>query len=960
MVEGASDGFDPRVVSDRHQEDDRVAAVERAGSGMLLARRPSPSVRQIGQRPAHEPYRPALEHAEGVMSAGNRGADRLHHCARRGAPDELFGGAGNDTLDGGADNDRLYGDRYGVQLSSFLGTPALINSEQNVTAAQGGVDVLLGGAGDDELFTVYGADVLDGGTGVDLFGLDRRWSSTGLYIDVATLGGAAVLVDGVSVANVERLEVYGGTATDLLNGGVYNDFLDGGDGDDVMLGKGGNDVIVGGAGSDVIDGGEGDDVLVSGADTLNDIVYGGAGNDQINGHAGDTLRGGEGRDLLEIDFVDVVGGVTFDMRLTESGADVALAGGTILQSFELARVYFGDGNDVVTAGAEALEAHGGGGADVIVGSVMNDNLRGDAGDDLLIGGLGADYLEGGVGYDTVSYEGSLTGVSADLYNSSGGEGGTPEGVFDDSFSGIERLIGSSHADVLYGDDGHNRLEGRGGDDILQAHFGADELDGGEGFDIVTYQDNSFGVQVNLALEAQDQGEGGVDRLFSIEGARGSAFDDTLVGSSGANLLEGLDGADTLFGGDGLDTLRGGVGNDVLVGNAQIFAADADVLWGDEGGDLIYGEAADNLNGGEGFDSLIAVNGFDFTLNMAAASIEYAVLEFGNDKVDASAQTVGVSVFASGGKDSVTGSAVGDLIFGGVGDDVINAGDGADSIVGEAGVDQLNGGAGDDRIYFDGQDSLVFGGAGYDAGYITASAASGATINMGLSGLEYLQDTAGGNDTILGSTAAVGLTVYAGGGTDLVEGSAQADVLWGQAGTDTLRGGGGADVLVGGADADVLAGGAGNDALFGSSGSGGDGASDRFVFTQTGAANADTVYDFEHNVDKLDFSAFSGSFANVGFANVGADANVYMNGQLVCTVVGGAGVLTAGDFIFAGAAPFGPDLGPAAGEPGAQAGDDHSSFEAFFQVADGGFDALRPQTCDFFGPAFSQAFIADLI
>ena len=120
---------------------------------------------------------------------------------------------------------------------------------------------------------------------------------------------------------------------------------------------------------------------------------------------------------------------------------------------------------------------------------------------------------------------------------------------------------------------------------------------------------------------------------------------------------------------------------------------------------------------------------------------------------------------------------------------------------------------------------------------------------------------GGNDAIDGSGTSVNLEVYAAGGTDTVLGGTGNDFLWGGSGNDTVTGNNGNDTLVGETGADTLTGGAGTDALYGTSGNGGDSAVDTFVFTD--GWGTDFVFDFEHDVDKLDVSAVTGlnSFAD---------------------------------------------------------------------------------------------------
>ena len=110
-------------------------------------------------------------------------------------------------------------------------------------------------------------------------------------------------------------------------------------------------------------------------------------------------------------------------------------------------------------------------------------------------------------------------------------------------------------DTLIGDANNNEL--RGGS-------GADVLNGGGGFDFAGYQNAGVGVIASLANPASNTGDAAGDTYISIEGLRGSDFDDTLIGDANDNTLEGGAGADVLSGGAGNDTLTGGPGGDRFV------------------------------------------------------------------------------------------------------------------------------------------------------------------------------------------------------------------------------------------------------------------------------------------------------------------------------------------------------------------------------------------------------------
>ncbi|MDH3603328.1 MAG: hypothetical protein OEU26_27255, partial [Candidatus Tectomicrobia bacterium] len=116
-----------------------------------------------------------------------------------------------------------------------------------------------------------------------------------------------------------------------------------------------------------------------------------------------------------------------------------------------------------------------------VGSIAvsgDDVLNGGDGNDTLVGGAGADTLDGGAGTDTADYSSSNAAVNVNL-DTSTFTGGDAEG---DTFTSIENVTGSSHADMLTGDANANILSGGGGNDTLSGGDGSDififEMGGG--------------------------------------------------------------------------------------------------------------------------------------------------------------------------------------------------------------------------------------------------------------------------------------------------------------------------------------------------------------------------------------------------------------------------------------------------------------------------------------------------
>ena len=344
-------------------------------------------------------------------------------------------------------------------------------------------------------------------------------------------------------------------------------------GDDDLVGTPRDDVIVSLGGWDRVRGGAGDDRICVGDD--DDFVRAGAGADRVLGSGGsDTIHGGAGPD----------------------------------------RVF---------AGAGAVEALFGGRGD--------DRLFGGAGSfDGLIGGAGDDLLDGGTGRDIAYFFDSPTGISADLNT------GRATGFGDDRLRAIEGLAGSNRDDELFGDDRSNLIVAQGGDDVVDARgsgtlegLHADQIDGGDGDDtliggpggdVVTYEDASGPIDLDLELGTATGV--GSDALSGIEAVIGSFFDDALRGDDGDNAFAGGDGNDLIDGRGGTDQAayfdaRAGIDADLVLGTAIGWGTDTllgiedltgsalgDVLSGDDGPNTIVGGGGPDLLAGRGGNDVL--------------------------------------------------------------------------------------------------------------------------------------------------------------------------------------------------------------------------------------------------------------------------------------------------------------------------------------------------------------------
>ncbi len=128
--------------------------------------------------------------------------------------------------------------------------------------------------------------------------------------------------------------------------------------------------------------------------------------------------------------------------------------------------------------APGTHVYGSDGADKIVLREGDETGDGGKGNDTFTGGAGADKLLGGSGTDTASYAGAHAGVTASLADALSNSGDAAG----DTYSSIERLIGSSHNDRLGGNGGANSLSGGSGSDSLDGGAGKDTLNGGSGAD----------------------------------------------------------------------------------------------------------------------------------------------------------------------------------------------------------------------------------------------------------------------------------------------------------------------------------------------------------------------------------------------------------------------------------------------------------------------------------------------
>lgn len=789
------------------------------------------------------------------LSAGGAGADTLtafENVTGTRFNDYLYGNAGANTIRGGGGNDVLSGEGGNDHLIAGAGAVGADDVHKAATTANTSRATAVNIDGN---FDIQDDAGINNATTVPHAVIRGSGAGGGVEYYAFTVGAGAACVFDIGTASFDSvLRIYDANGNELASNddeaqGTTNSLIN------FTFATAGTYYVAVGAWTQAQ--GTNAPVPAGGAYTLavsvpghayrpavglGSELYGGDGDDLLeSGSANDTMDGGSGSDTA------VFAGARSQWTVTDNGGGVFTISNGI-QTDTVRNVEFAQFADQTitliapsvtppitgTAGNDSL--NGTSGNDIIHGLNGNDTLNGLDGDDLLFGGGGADALNGGAGIDTAWYETGVVGgqLIIDLATPSNNNGEAAG----DTYSSIERIVGSTGADIIRGTAASEVFQGRGGQDIFLGRGGGDWFDGGADVDTVWYDGQAV---IDLRDWGSNSGAAAGDRYDSIERIVSSNASDIIRGTSASEIFQGRGGDDIFLGRGGGDWFDGGDG--------------LDTVW---------------------YDEAVVADLADWTTNGAAAA---------GDRYDSIERVVGSNfndvIRGTTGRDFFTGRGGDDIFQGRGGNDWFDGGDGVDTVWydTQAVIDlqdwttNSGGAAGDrydfiERVVSSNADDIIRGSSGVD--YFVAR--GGNDVMEGRGGADWF-DGGDGIDTVWYSTGVgpgqflvidmidFGRSTGEAAGdrffnverivssnmSDYVLGTQNQDFILTRDGDDAVEGRGGNDVIDTGIGNDRIHGGLGADNMVGGAGL------DAFVYLGANEGG-DVIADFVSGQDKVELYA----------------------------------------------------------------------------------------------------------
>ena len=406
-----------------------------------------------------------------------------------------------------------------------------------------------------------------------------------------------------------------------------------------------------------------------------------------------------------------------------------LSGYTTASNIDLNPGAFSDANSMtknisIAYTAVIENAVGGNGNDTLTGNSVANVLNGGGGDDTFNGGGGGDSFIGGIGNDTVTYATEAAGLTIDMSTPGSGTGN----ALGDSFTSIEKVVGSGFNDNIYGSTGNETLDGGNGNDVLNGRGGNDTIIGGAGTDTAVFAGNFAQYAFNYNSGTQTytvyNPDGSIDTVTGVENFQ---FADVTKTAALLPITTGTPVRSVTIVNVTPSQNEGNAGTTAFTFQVQLDGSafssqtvsyaiagnganptDATDLSGPLSGTLTFavGETVKTVTVLVNGDSIFEQNE-TFALTLSAPSSGLSLTTVSATSTIMNDDAGGWNVInGTAGNNTLVGTAAADQINGLAGDDYLDGG---------AGSDILNGGDGNDRIVYDAVDlpANVNGGAGTD-------------------------------------------------------------------------------------------------------------------------------------------------------------------------------------------------------------------------------------------------------
>jgi len=281
-------------------------------------------------------------------------------------------------------------------LTTVNGSAATGAVAVTMDAASGAV-AFTGGSGNDEA-TYAGsyttADVINGGTGTDILGLNS--AEAGAATNQSNVTGVETVRVQNALANDLTLSRFGATNLTLVGGtgGAFTVVMPTNGTVEIRSNATANNLTVNPAADTT-------------ADVLNFSLRGVNHGGNLTATSFETLNVSTATAAVQITGTVMLANTAASETVSVSGSQNLTLGGAVDVDAINASTFTG-ALTISAAPARAVQITGGSGADTLLGGTGGDIINGGAGNDVINGGAGSDQLNGGDGNDTYRFDTSLT------------------------------------------------------------------------------------------------------------------------------------------------------------------------------------------------------------------------------------------------------------------------------------------------------------------------------------------------------------------------------------------------------------------------------------------------------------------------------------------------------------------------------------------------------------------------